>query len=176
MWKSRLVIKLWLSLLLLIAFAASPALAGQPAFEDAFSPHQGATALVVRTIAGATRSIHVAAYEFTSRPIADALIAAHDRGVDVEVVADKSQRKSKASKIPVLRQHSIATRINDHYHILHDKFMVIDGAVLELGSFNYTASAENSNAENVLVIHDSPAVVADYDRQWRKLWDEAGEN
>jgi len=36
-----------------------------------------------------------------------------------------------------------------------NKFMVIDDHILELGSFNYTQSAESRNAENVLVIHDA---------------------
>lgn len=160
-------------LLLLIVIFSTPAFAEGAAFEDAFSPHQGATALVVRTINAARTSIHVAAYEFTSRPIAAALVAAHDRGVDVDVVVDKSQRKSKATKIWLLKASGIPIRINDRYHIMHDKFMVIDAAVLELGSFNYTSAAENANAENVLVIHGSPRIVEDYDRQWRRLWDEA---
>jgi phosphatidylserine/phosphatidylglycerophosphate/cardiolipin synthase-like enzyme len=37
---------------------------------------------------------------------------------------------------------------------MHDKFIVIDGETVELGSFNYTAAAEKRNAENVLVLHD----------------------
>ena len=58
---------------------------------------------------------------------------------------------------------------------MHNKFMVIDNQVLELGSFNYTKAAEEKNAENVLVIHDDPQIVQDYAAQWRKLWQE-GEN
>ena len=65
------------------------------------------------------------------------------------------------------------TRINDHYAIMHDKFMVIDGRTIELGSFNYTRAAENNNAENVLVVHGSDKIIQDYSRQWRGLWEEA---
>ena len=32
---------------------------------------------------------------------------------------------------------------------------------------------EKKNAENVLVIHDNPEVVSDYEKQWEKLWDES---
>jgi phosphatidylserine/phosphatidylglycerophosphate/cardiolipin synthase-like enzyme len=151
---------------------AMPAFASAPALEDAFSPNQGATALVIKTIRTAKKSIHVAAYSFTSRPIAEALTAAHDRGVDVEVVLDKSQRRGKMATY--IAAHGVPTRINSHYSIMHDKFMVIDGKTLELGSFNYTAAAEKKNAENVLVIHGNKKVVHDYEAQWRVLWDGAG--
>ena len=155
--------------------AVAPANAQSPMMEDAFSPAQGATALVIKTIGTAKKSIHVAAYSFTSRPIAAALVAAHDKGVDVEVVLDKSQRRGRYTLVPYLRAHNIPTRINSRYAIMHDKTMIIDGVTLELGSFNYTKAAEEKNAENVLVIHGSKKIVMDYDKQWRMLWNGAEE-
>lgn len=139
--------------------------------QDAFSPHQGATALVVKAIGEAKGSIHVAAYSFTSEPIGSALVAARARGVDVEVVCDKSDRNGKEPHYMASR--GIPIRINYHYAIMHNKFMVIDGTTLELGSFNYTAAAESKNAENVLVIHDAGQIAIDYEHQWQKLWLEA---
>ena len=150
---------------------STPALAGAVTMEDAFSPHQGATELVVRTINEARKSIHVAAYSFTSKPIAAALVAAHDSGLDVEIVLDKSQADGRMTRY--LAGHGVPIRINYRYSIMHDKFMVIDGTTLELGSFNYTAAAENKNAENVLVIRNAAQVIEDYGRQWQKLWSEA---
>lgn len=142
-------------------------------FKDAFSPNQGATALVVKTIKGAKKSVHVAAYSFTSQPIADALVAAQEKGVDVKIILDKSQRKGRGTLAPFLDAHHIPTRINSHYAIMHNKFMIIDGKILELGSFNYTKAAETKNAENVLVIRHNRKVIADYNLQWKKLWEEA---
>lgn len=141
--------------------------------EDAFSPNQGATALVIKTIRKAEESIRVAAYSFTSQPIADALVEASKNGVDVKIVLDKSQRKSPRSLASLLREAGVPTRINSHYAIMHNKFMIIDGKVLELGSFNYTRAAEKKNAENVLVIHNDQEIIADYEKQWEKMWDEA---
>ena len=113
----------------------------QPTTEEAFSPHQGATALIVRTIGEAQTSVRVAAYSFTSLPIADALVQAHQHGIDVEVVLDKSQSKGRHKLVDFLEANNIPTRINAHYAIMHNKFMIIDGKVLELGSFNYTKAA-----------------------------------
>jgi phosphatidylserine/phosphatidylglycerophosphate/cardiolipin synthase-like enzyme len=147
------------------------AYAETPAIQDAFSPHQGATALVVHTIDEARETLRVAAYSFTSRAIADALIAARQRGVDVKVVLDKSQDTDRSLEA-YLQDGGIDTKINHRYHIMHDKFIVVDGETLETGSFNFTKSAEEHNAENVLVLHD-PATAGDYKRQWEKLWQES---
>jgi phosphatidylserine/phosphatidylglycerophosphate/cardiolipin synthase-like enzyme len=160
-------------LLLFLFLLSAPALAGDLEIEDAFSPHQGATQLVVSTIDKARQSVRVAAYSFTSRPIGEALVKTHNRGVDVKVVLDKSQNSTR-SLAAFLQENGVPTRINSHYAIMHNKFMIIDNDVLELGSFNYTQAAEERNAENVMVIRNTPRVIADYARQWEKLWDEGG--
>src|ERR1035441_7996680 len=63
----------------------------------AFSPDRGATELVIRTIESAKKTVRVAAYSFTSKPIALALVADAKRGVDVKVVVDKSQATTRYS-------------------------------------------------------------------------------
>ena len=159
-------------LIFIIFFLAvtSQVLASNVTFEDAFSPRQKATQLVIKVIDESKIYIHVAAYSFTSQPIAEALVAAHNRGVDVKIVIDKSQRHGRI--IHYFMDQHIPTRINNHYAIMHNKFMVADDDVLELGSFNYTKAAEEKNAENVLVIHGMPTIIQDYNRQWEKLWRE----
>lgn len=147
----------------------------QPATEEAFSPHQGSTTLIVRTVAEAQKSVRVAAYSFTSRQIAQALIDAHKRGVDVRVVLNKAQRTSRRNMAASMAENGVPVRFNSHYAIMHDKFIIVDDVTLETGSFNFTQAAENRNAENVLVVHDDPQAVAGYVRQWEKLWGEGEE-
>jgi len=50
----------------------------------------------------------------------------------------------------------------------------VDGQTVELGSFNYTSSAESRNAENLLVLHQ-PAVAERYGQEWDRLWAESDE-
>ena len=45
---------------------------------------------------------------------------------------------------------------------MHNKFMVVDGDAVQTGSFNYTTSAATRNAENVLVVQDSPELAKAY--------------
>ena len=53
--------------------------------------------------------------------------------------------------------------------------MVVDGHTVQTGSFNYTSSAAQRNAENVLVVRDAPALAAQYEAEWRRLWNEGKE-
>jgi phosphatidylserine/phosphatidylglycerophosphate/cardiolipin synthase-like enzyme len=146
---------------------------GRATIEVAFSPDMGATDLVVKAIAEAHQSIRVAAYSFTSKPIAQALLAAHKRGVDVKVVVDKSQAKAKYTSATFLANVGIPTRIDYRYAIMHSKFIVIDGVNVETGSFNFTSAAEHRNAENVLVLRNDAAVAKKYAGEWARLWDES---
>ncbi len=141
-------------------------------FDVGFSPNQGSLPLVLKVINSAQKSIHVAAYSFTSKPIAEALLAAKKRGVDVEVIADEKSNSGKYSAITYLANNNVQVKLDGNYPIFHHKFMVIDGKSLETGSFNYSAAA-NKNAENVLVLWNVPQIAASYDQEWSQLWNEA---
>jgi len=56
---------------------------------------------------------------------------------------------------------------------MHNKFMIIDGKILQTGSFNSSQAAEDSNAENVLIISDNIAVIKRYTKKWLELWNES---
>jgi phosphatidylserine/phosphatidylglycerophosphate/cardiolipin synthase-like enzyme len=51
--------------------------------------------------------------------------------------------------------------------IAHNKVMVIDGQRVITGSFNFTAAAQNHNAENLLVLDDS-VWAAQYRTNWER--------
>ena len=67
-------------------------------YEVAFSPSKQSEDAILRFIMEAKKSVHVAAYSFTSKEIAQALLDAKARGVDVRVVVDKSQASGKYSE------------------------------------------------------------------------------
>lgn len=146
---------------------------GPATVEVAFSPDMGATDLVVKAIGEGKKTIRVAAYSFTSKPIAEALLDAHRHGIDVQVVVDKSQAHEKYSSAVFLADVGIPTRIDYRYAIMHSKFIVIDGVNVETGSFNFTKAAEEKNAENVLVLRNDPQVASQYQAEWDRLWNES---
>jgi phosphatidylserine/phosphatidylglycerophosphate/cardiolipin synthase-like enzyme len=127
---------------------------------------------VLSTVKAAQKSIRVAAYSFTSQPIAAALVDARKRGVDVRVVADAKSNTGKYTAVTYLANQGVPARLNDRYAIHHHKFMVVDGQTLQTGSFNYSKSAEEKNAENVLVLYNVPELAGQYAAEWERLWDE----
>ncbi|MDR3449733.1 MAG: phospholipase D family protein [Alphaproteobacteria bacterium] len=144
------------------------------AMELAFSPGGGATDLVIKAIQSAHKTIHVASYSFTSRPIAHALIAAHQAGIDVAIVIDHEEVEQRRHSVaPLLTNAGVPLRVDIVHALLHDKYMIIDGKNVETGSFNYTAGAEEHNAENVLVLWDDPKLASAYEANWQSLWDKA---
>jgi phosphatidylserine/phosphatidylglycerophosphate/cardiolipin synthase-like enzyme len=151
-----------------------PVSAASSAVEVAFSPNGGAAELVVKTIESAKASIRVAAYSFTSKPISLALLGAHKRGVDVRLVVDKSNATARYTAATFLANQGVPVRVDYRYAIMHDKFVVVDGETVETGSFNFTAAAEQKNAENVIVLHDL-RVAKTYEAEWERLWDESEE-
>jgi phosphatidylserine/phosphatidylglycerophosphate/cardiolipin synthase-like enzyme len=106
----------------------------------------------------------VQGYGFTSVPIADALIAAHQRGVRVEVLLDRSNQTAPSSEAGAVAKAGIPVWIDAHHPIAHNKVLIIDGRILLTGSFNWTKQAE-ANAENLLLISD-PALAKRYADNW----------
>jgi len=105
-------------------------------------------------------------------PILAARKVAHARGVDVEVIVDKaSARQSKSgswySAATYLTNADIPVWVETKVAIAHSKVMIIDGATVISGSFNFTAVAKNHNAENLLVL-DDPSLAAQYKASWAR--------
>ena len=131
-----------------------------------FSPHGGATDAVVNALSGATNSVYVQAYSFTSAPIARALVDAAHRGIKIQVILDKSQRTEKYSEADFLKNEGIPPLIDGEHAIAHNKIMILDGFLVLTGSFNFTKAAEENNAENLLVIND-PTLAKRYLDNWQ---------
>jgi phosphatidylserine/phosphatidylglycerophosphate/cardiolipin synthase-like enzyme len=140
--------------------------AAAPPIEVHFSPKGGCTEAVIKELNAANETVLVQAYSFTSVPIAKALLAAHKRGVKVEVILDKSQKTEKYSEADFLVNVGIPVQIDAKHSIAHNKIMVIDGQTVVTGSFNFTTAAEEHNAENLLVIRDK-ILAGKYTENWQ---------
>jgi phosphatidylserine/phosphatidylglycerophosphate/cardiolipin synthase-like enzyme len=160
-------VRLLVVLMVLLALA-TPALAGEHEclpVTVCFTPGGNCTGLIVQALANAKRTILVQAYSFTSAPIAKALLDAHKRGVQVQVILDKSQRTEKYSSADFIANEGMPTLIDATHAIAHNQVIIIDGETVLTGSFNFTKAAQEKNAENPLIIRD-PAVAAQYTQNW----------
>jgi phosphatidylserine/phosphatidylglycerophosphate/cardiolipin synthase-like enzyme len=155
-----------------------PALPARGTVQVAFTPWDNAEAMIADGIRRAKHQILVQAFSFTSRTLANALMAAKRRGVDVQVMADREQTFSgEFSRIPDLVQAGIPVVLDVRYQSAHNKVMVIDAgtadAAVVTGSYNWTYAAQNKNAENVLILRDNPDVANAYAANWRRHFADA---
>jgi phosphatidylserine/phosphatidylglycerophosphate/cardiolipin synthase-like enzyme len=130
-----------------------------------FTPGDNCTNLIVKALGDAKRSILVQAYSFTSAPIAKALLDAHKRGVQVQVILDKSQCTEKCSSADFLANQGVQTMLDADHAISHDKVMIIDNEIVITGSFNFTKAAQEKNAENLLI--RDKTLAAQYTQPWQ---------
>ena len=126
--------------------------------------------VIAQRIDAAHTKVRIQAYWFTSLPILHALAAAKRHGVDVAVILDKSQdrrgdARGRYSSAIYLVHAGVPVWIDDAPAIAHNKVIIIDDGTVVTGSFNFTKSADERNAENVVVL-DSPEVAAWFTRNW----------
>ncbi|MEO5764438.1 MAG: phospholipase D family protein [Casimicrobiaceae bacterium] len=135
--------------------------------EALFTPGDPIDARLSALIDGAKREVLVQAFSFTSKRIARALLAAHRRGVQVAIVADRAQTLELAtSAVPGLARDGVPVWLDGNFVAAHNKVLVVDAdtpaAAVVTGSYNFTSAAQFRNAENVLIVRGDRALAAQY--------------
>jgi phosphatidylserine/phosphatidylglycerophosphate/cardiolipin synthase-like enzyme len=142
-----------------------------------FIPAGECSTHIIRELEEAQKEIPVAVFAFTSSDIARALVRAKRRGVKVQVVLDREFDSNDYSQGSFLKKKGLKVRRvsglskgEDRHASMHPKFAVIDGRVVLTSSYNWTASAENYNAENLLLFRDAGPLAEEYRSQFYRLW------
>lgn len=136
-----------------------------------FSPQDHALSRgVQKLIAGAQRSITLGIFYLTDKSVANQLIAAYERGVDVRVVIDATAARSRYTQHERLRETGIPVKVEDWGGKMHVKAAVIDGRVVIIGSMNWSYSGDKVNDENTLVLR-SARLAGELELFFDHLWD-----
>lgn len=124
--------------------------------------------LIINQIHQTKQLLLIQAYSFTNPKIAEAVKQAKLRGVDVRVIVDKSQVSEKYTAATFLKNAGIPVWVDSQVAISHNKVMIFDQTAVFTGSFNFSKSAEERNAENGIVIAGDGTVVSAYTGNWQK--------
>ncbi len=111
---------------------------------------------IMRAIQDADEYVYFAIYTFTRPDIKDALLGAKHRGLEVKGVTDKTQIERidlQKDIIKELTEAGIPILVQDHSSIMHLKTLVTDKLYIS-GSYNWTASATDSNDEVLEIGYD----------------------
>jgi phosphatidylserine/phosphatidylglycerophosphate/cardiolipin synthase-like enzyme len=134
-----------------------------------FTPPADVAAAVIEVIDQSKTEVLVQAYGFTHNGIAQALVRAHGRGVQVKVLLDAKTDATNRFVTDVLQAQQIPLRLDASHAIAHNKVIVVDGEMVITGSFNFTNSAQTRNAENLLVLK-STGLADSYKANWQTHW------
>lgn len=124
--------------------------------------------VIVSLINNSKKSIKVLAYNWTSVNIANAIAAAHRRGVEVRIILDKENQSRENEAVVIVNNNSSELNIRSISGISHNKVMIIDDSIVCTGSYNFSKAANERNDENLLVIR-SAEVATRYTTAWNKI-------
>jgi len=139
-----------------------------------FSPEDKAASRILELVQGAQESINFLAYSFTSNDIAEAMMERARAGVVVAGVMDDGQVKStKVTEYDPFKQAGLDVRLDGNLDgLMHHKVIIIDQKIVITGSYNFSAAAETTNDENLVIIF-SPQVAAKYMQEFQRVYDQA---
>ena len=126
-------------------------------------------------INAAQASIHIASFEFDLTPVAEALIAAHNRGVDVRWVTDDesgliADEEPGHGQFAMLESAGIGVRSDNRTALMHNKFWIFDNQTVWTGSTNITVNGIFKQDNNTIVLQ-SPELAVIYEREFQEMWD-----
>lgn len=123
--------------------------------QNCFSPGGGCQKMVVQAVNSAKTSIDFLAFSFTDDGIGNAMLARARSGVNVSGVFETTGSDTPYSEYKVMKKAGLAVYTDGNPWSMHHKVIVIDNETVIFGSYNFSASAEESNDENLLIIHNT---------------------
>ena len=134
-----------------------------------FSPYDKTSKHIIPLINSAKHYIYMPTFLITHTKIADALINAKRRGVDVKILMDAANTNTTHSKHEALRKAGVQLKTETFAGKMHSKTIIIDDKYIIAGSMNFSNSGENKNDENCLII-ENEKLAKDYKQFFMYLW------
>ncbi len=137
---------------------------------DASNYHGGIDDVISTYIAQVQHTLDIAAYQFDSPSLTQALLQAKQRGVTIRMVADDHDGVGDTtSTFKQLMDAGIPVVTDNRSALMHNKFMILDSSYIITGSWNYTINDTYRNNNNALVLASQDAV-ADYQNEFNNMY------
>ncbi|GAB1420586.1 phospholipase D-like domain-containing protein [Anaerolineales bacterium] len=116
-------------------------------------------------------TLDIAAFEMNNKAITAAILRAHDRGVAIRVVTD-NEHGIEDDETTLIDLEDVGIKIVDDKRsaLMHNKFMIMDGQTVWLGSMNYTENGTYRNNNHMIKISGSPELVAAYQAEFNGMF------
>ncbi len=84
-------------------------------------------------------------------------------------VLETQQVSNQGGEYERFRQAGLDVRLDGLEGQMHHKVIIVDGATVITGSYNFTNSAERYNEENVLIIHNE-VLAKQYEAEFEQIY------
>jgi phosphatidylserine/phosphatidylglycerophosphate/cardiolipin synthase-like enzyme len=135
--------------------------------ETYFSPEDLVMDQLLSVVSEAQVSIHFMAFSFTDYDLAKTMMDRTAAGVEVLGIFESRGANTEYSECPTLLDAGFDVRLDGNPATFHHKIIIIDGAIVATGSFNYSTNATESNDENLLILHN-PAIATLYEDEFTR--------
>ena len=135
--------------------------------EDCKLEFQGGIFKIIDLVKNAEESVKVASFSFTHEELADELLKADIKGINVSVLIERKQRNVQKSQYTRLKDFGVDIKVDGNKYNMHHKFIIIDDKIVVTGSPNFSFSGFNRNDENFLIIYNENLAlkyVGEFDR------------
>jgi phosphatidylserine/phosphatidylglycerophosphate/cardiolipin synthase-like enzyme len=138
-----------------------------------FSPDDHVALRIAALLRGAEQSIYFMAYSLTANDFGDIIRQKAQDGLKVAGVMDESQVKSNTgTEYSAFTRAGLPVYLDGNPGLMHHKVIIIDQKIVITGSYNFTASAERTNDENVVIFFD-PQIATQYMAEFQRVYDKA---
>jgi len=134
-----------------------------------FSPGESCRQAINGQINSATKNLKICVFTISDDLITQAILAAHKRGVAIQLLTDNDKLFDVGSDIMQLSKSGITIKVDNTANHMHHKFLIADDRTVLSGSYNWTNSAARFNQENIIVTSEG-GIVKLFLKEFERLW------
>lgn len=143
--------------------------------ESYFGPEERLAPVLAAAADSAEEEILFMTFSFTEKIIGEAILRQARQGITVRGVFEATGSDTAFSyyermlgeRLPNLQVHKDGNR-----RLMHHKVLIVDRELVVFGSFNFSASANEQNDENIVIVHDAE-FASYFVEEFGFIWEEA---
>jgi len=139
-----------------------------------FSPRGGGQEAILDVLNRAQKRISFMTFSFTDKEVANLMIQKKQAGLRVDGVYDQCLGYGQYSTFHMMKKADVPVRMDGNEALLHHKAILADDTVIT-GSYNFSANADKTNNENMLIIENS-YITASYYQEYDRVLHAATHN
>jgi len=144
---------------------------GDTLIQTCFAPEDDCAVQLAQLLSQAQQSIRFMAFSFTNETLGQPIRDRAKDGVLVQGVFETRGSDTEFSEFGRMRKDKLDVWQDGNPYTLHHKVFIIDDETVVLGSYNFSANADQANDENLLVIHNADIAkefIAEFNRAYNQ--------